>query len=326
MNSQFNATVVIKNKSKQQYTGILSITTALSLSIESITIEISFIATGTMRAVRKEIISIDLLSYSKSLAIGKQEFPFDFSLDESSISSYYGKNVTITYECRAKIYLDDENYRKLDISLFKNILTYVKKKNQIIAVEPFDFQQIESEYNAVDKMYELALLNPTVLILAGFIYVPSYLYLLFKLHYISVFSVIFGVIFGGLVFLGISYGIYYLFIRSSGKMMLHVSPYKKNQFQCKISGLRLIRNPKIHYRIIEKVVDNRGTSSNTRKHTVYTSSIKELPSSNTVLFDYPSDKKLASFKIGKEVELYWEVVIKGNKNSLYGKFTVQNKA
>jgi hypothetical protein len=60
------------------------------------------------------------LRYSKSLAIGMQEFPFDFSLDKNAAFSYHGKNVTVAYECRAKIYLDDDNYRKLDISLFKN--------------------------------------------------------------------------------------------------------------------------------------------------------------------------------------------------------------
>lgn len=320
MNNQFNAEIEIQHKEANYYSGTLSISTSIPLSIESIIIEISFIAVGRMSPIIKNLITIDLLSYKKSLALGLQKFPFEFSLENNTIPCYNGENVSISHECTAKIYFDDDNYRKLDISLFKNIITYITKTNQIKVKKHFSYYKEKSEYKAVNKSYEMWLLNPTILIISGLIYVPSYMYLLYRLDSFSVISVLFGTIFGGAVFIGIVYGIYYYLYLSSNKIKAHISTYKK-QFQCKIEGLRFVRNPKIHYRIIEKVIDKRGTSSRTYKHTVYTSPIKNLPNSKTVIFDYPSNQNWATLNFNN-VELYWEIVIKGNKNSVYAKFEV----
>lgn len=315
----FNAKIEVHLKENKNYRGIVNISTSIPLTIESMVVEISFIAVGAMAPIRKTLVTIDVLSYAKSLSIGIQEFPFDFNLENDTLPAYHGKNVSMSHECTAKIYFDDDNYRKLDLSVFKNLLTYVKKTNQIKITNQFNYYNIKSAYEAVNKNYDMAFLNPTVLIIAALVYVPSYLYLLYRLDSFSFVSVLFGLLFGGIVFVASVYGIYY--VLSSNNVKAHISPYK-NQFQCKISELRLVKNPKIHYRIIEKVVDQRGTSSSTYKHTVYTSPTKTLPNSKTVLFDYPSNQNLATIHF-KNVELYWEIVIKGAKNSLYAKFEVK---
>ncbi len=68
---------------------------------------------------------------------------------------------------------------------------------------------------------------------------------------------------------------------------------------------------KVQYKIVEKVIDDRGTSSYTYHHPIYRSATKEkrTPQKNTeFIFDFPdkNTNTMVSFQIG-DISFYWEV-------------------
>jgi hypothetical protein len=76
-----------------------------------------------------------------------------------------------------------------------------------------------------------------------------------------------------------------------------------------------LANQYLYYRIIEKVVDDRGTSSSTYTSTLYTSEKKKLTNHRDyaqLKFEYPTSRNWHSneLEIGG-VEIYWEMHLVG---------------
>jgi len=330
MENQFKAEIVLTQDSENnyKYSGELHITTYQPLEIESIAVEVVMTVTGRMSPIYENLINIDLLKHSKSLALGTQKFSFEFTLPDDTISGYEGKNAIINYECVAEVYLDDENYRKLDVSLFKNFLTYVTKTNAIKVKKSFEFKKEIDEYKVTAKDYKLTFFNPTALIIVIISFLIAYGYLIYigTISFSKIFLYFFVAFFAGALYVAIVYYAFlHFFNKTNGTAIVKISPYKKGQFQCKVSGLHAIKNPKIYYEIIEKVVDRRGTSSSTYTSTIYTSKSQDLSTLNpTVTFDFPIDKNLANLNVRDTLKLLWKIKIKGDRNSASGEFEVKN--
>ena len=86
-------------------------------------------------------------------------------------------------------------------------------------------------------------------------------------------------------------------------------------FLCKLkkTGNFNLTNQKVYYEIIEKVVDDRGTSSSTYKEVIYTSEVQQLPDfkdNSNLTFYYPNREGLFSTE-WEDASIIWTMNLQG---------------
>ncbi|WP_299617486.1 hypothetical protein [uncultured Tenacibaculum sp.] len=320
-NSILNAKVkVLGLDSHHTYNAILTIQPEEELVIDHIDGIVYLEARGRMSSVKKPLVNFKIEN-RKVLAKNEIfEIPFSFTLSEDYIESYDGKNVSISYNCEAKIFVNKEDLEKLDRGVFTRMKSFFTS-DYSTKISGYFTKIDEGKYKISEHHSELKLafnfksLLFTALVI-GSIYIAAMLGLKFDFH-------------GGHIFLLIittvitNYFLFQIKKKQIGDISLTTSN-RENEFVCYVKPARnfSLHKAKMYYQIVEKVVDNRGTSSTTYRETIYKSSIKPVKGkgSSEIEFEYPFLKNLATMEFD-DSSIYWEIVINGMHNGISEKLT-----
>ncbi len=311
-NSILNCNIQISETTfKNQYEGILSINCQENLTIDRILGTIYFEARGRMSSIKKQLLSFNISSKKHITKDEIIKIPFTFQLEESNLETYTGKNVSFFYNFEAKIQVNEEDLEKLDRGIFKRVKSLFTADYSSKFSEYFDKKNTETEYKISEKHQPFTLsFNISNLYLPlgliSSLYILTLIYTTVEFNGFHILFLIIAIILvGNLNFKRNS--------KKIGKISLKTIN-DNNSFICLIKPAKnfSLKKSKIHYQIIEKVVDKRGTSSTTNTEIIYKSTIQSLNNKGTseIRFDFPDNKRLASLEFD-EVTIYWEIVITG---------------
>lgn len=315
--------IIINEKNEDnRFSGILTIHSPIEINLEKIQAFILFEGRGRMSSFKKNLQSFNIPCERKISENQTYEIPFSFTLSDIPTPSYRGKNVSLTYKLEFKIMIADID--KFDRSIFSTVKSFITSDNSVKVSQYIVPNLNNTEYNIVNKQHEFHL-TPSIAT-----WVKS-----------SVLSAI--IYFALLATLGFSIDFFHLLLIAVGAFIFSqlINSYKKsvignislraykndtNSFNCEItksSGFKL-SNKKIYYQIVEKVVDDRGTSSSTYKEIIYSSPFKRLSKlkKQEINFEFPIRKELASLEYD-DVTIFWEVIIEGEFSGFTEKFSCE---
>ena len=304
----------------RSFTGTLILKTTESLTLTAIKGMVCFNAKGRMRGHRNEIQEITIpLNTSKLMPYSDNKFTFAFELPLDSSPSYEGHNVSFYYSCDIDLVFDEASYKSLEKSVFRKMISFVSSNTEINITENFDFWDTERKLTVVPKDYEFKL-QPnkiivfTVIGLMALLY-GAYIYLngveAFAIWHIPV----------GIILTAISVGLATMFVgKRMGKLKMRLSPIRNDDFNAMFSipFNYNLTNAKIYYRVIEKVVDSRGSSSSTRTNVLFESKTHPLytnKNTQNILVDFPNEQLSPSVKAGG-ADILWRMFIVGEKNNM----------
>ncbi|WP_442265314.1 hypothetical protein ACSIGC_13385 [Tenacibaculum sp. ZS6-P6] len=321
-NSILNASInVFGTITSNVYDGVLNIHPKEDLIIDHIDGIVYLEARGRMSSVKKQLVTFkidDRIVLTKDEAY---EIPFSFNLDEDYIESYTGKNVSISYSCEAKIHVNEEDLEKLDRGVLTRMKSFFTSDYSTKISGYFNKFNNEEQYKIGESHSDLKLaFNFSSALIIALIIAALYIFFLiglnFNFHGFHIFLLVIATAI-------ISYVQFKIKKSRIGDISLKTSN-RENGFICYVKPARnfSLNKAKIHYRIVEKVVDNRGTSSTTYTEAIFKSPIKPLKSrgSSEVEFQFPENKRLASMEF-EDASIYWEIVINGTHNGVTEKLT-----
>ncbi len=317
-----NATINVFGAVKaNEYDGVLTIHSKEQLIIDHIDGIVYLEARGRMSSTKKQIISFKIDTRKNIMQNESYEVPFSFVLPDSDLETYSGKNVTISYSCEAKIYVNEEDLEKLDRGLATRLKSFFTSDYSTKVSGYFNKFNIQEQYKVGERHRDFKLaFNGMSLLYSILIIGALYLLGMYTLHF--EFNV--AHIFLSLIAIAIlSFIQFSIKKRKIGGITL-TTVNLNDGFICNVKPARnfSLRKAKIHYQIIEKVVDRRGTSSTTYTETIYKSPVYPLKSkgSSEVEFKFPENKRLGSMKF-EDASLYWEIVIQGMHSGISEKLT-----
>lgn len=316
-NSILNAGInIFGTVSKNLYDGVLRIHSKETLIIDHIDAVIYLEARGKMSGVKNRIVSFQIDTKRTVQKDESYKIPFTFNLPDGYIDSYSGKNVSISYNCEAKIHVNEEDLEKLDRSVFTKVKSFftsdyaTKVSTYFNKFNKEENYKISREHSDLKLAYNFISLLFTTLIVSV-LFLIALLSLKFELHAIH-----------GLIFIASVALVSYIQFEIKKKKIGDISLKTFNSDEGFICAVKPARNfsltkAEIYYQIIEKVVDNRGTSSSTYTKTIFKSPIKPLKSkgSSEVEFQFPENKSWSSMEF-EDASIYWEIVIKGKHSGV----------
>lgn len=278
--------------------GCLTIKAFETINIDSITGFVFFYTRGMISGEKEELLSFKI---SNKKIVRKNEtskISFSFELPPNSISTYKGKNVSFSYKCEVEIVLKNEDIEKNNKNIFSNHFL-LPSEETLKSFAYFNVEDLASlSYQVKETSLNFVLeKNWSILIFITVILELLYIYLLPEL---TISYLILGVMIG--MFMA---NLFYEFVirvyleNVIGGVCLEIIR-GEDFILCKIdksNRIDLSLFQSIYYEIIERVIDNRGTTSNTYKEIVYISSQKNLSGfkENSILkLDYPEIKNLHS--------------------------------
>lgn len=281
---------------------------------------------GRMSSFKDEVLSIEISNQKELIRNESYEMPFSFNSSDFDISSYAGKNVSFSYSFEVQMDVSDDDIRRVEKGIFSKVKSFVTSAHVIKDSKYFKVENKDSNYEVVEAETKFHLRSNTVVALLTLLFVGctiAYLMPEFNPWYI-VLGVVSTILLAFLItkIIGSSLGVI------SMKTMKD-----EYGFICKLVKTRKFElvNPSLYYDVIERVVDNRGTSSSTSTASIYTSEKKKFDnfrSSPEVKFSYPKRHGLHSFKY-KDASILWQMNLQGHYFGLTLKyqctFTVKRK-
>lgn len=256
---------------------------------------------------------------SKKKLLGKktllkgEEYQFDIEIIGALPGSYYGKNIKFNWKVKTYIALQNSSYQELRKELIKGFKLQSAFNPDKFLSEEFDLtiNQSSQPFTVINKPQPLkssGCFHWVIFILGTFI--PFLI--LHKQNHPSTF----------LIAGCISFTIFILFILPHyykksviGQIDFNVENMEDDSFLMSFNftkNNKRIKKVDVHYLVVEKVIDNRGTSSTTHKHTIYKSENqqKKHPSkTEDFIFKFP-EKNIPPTFYSRNIKFYWEAKIK----------------
>ena len=314
-NSVLKTDIIIpENQQGREISGHILVKSNETIGLDFIEGSVYFESRGRMSGKRIQISTFNILKQKQILKNETYEFPFTFSLD-NKYNSYKGKNVSFSYNFKAKISVNNDDYDKLDRSFFSKAVSFITSDKSLKIEKQFQVNSEDSKYQIVEEKLKFKLTyNWVLILLIALSTAGSIIYYLrdkeFHLRYIV------GVVIVSFLF---SFLLNYLMIsyinKLLGEVTLKTLKDDDEYFLCSISKKRRFNlvNQKVFFEIIEKVVDKRGTSSSTYTEILYTSpkqAVLALSAGQNIRFKYPNKKGLETMVFG-DAEILWRMNLEG---------------
>lgn len=274
--------------------GILKITSQETIRVNNIRLEVYLEGEGLMERV-KQMVAREFIFRTETVLNSNEEYAFPFMLNlHYKTESYNGINGKLKYNCEVKIEVHEDDLGSLDVSLFSTIKSKFMDEKILEYSFFYDYYNHSISYEAKEESYDLkSSLNalafiPIALIALGFIYffIPEagiHIYFI-----AAILSVMFFQLISSLV------------SKRKGNNLIKVSQQGNllqfNLSNCVFYGLREFE---IYYEILEKVTDNRGTSTTVHKETLYKSDRKSYDRllKETLKFSLPENENMQSMNV-----------------------------
>ena len=310
-NSVLKTDIIIpENQQGREISGHILVKSNETIGLDFIEGSVYFESRGRMSGERIEISTFNILKQKQILKNETYEFPFTFSLD-NKYNSYKGKNVSLSYNFKVKISVNNDDYDKLDRSFFSKAVSFITSDKSLKIEKQFQVNSEDSKYQIVEEKLKFKLTNNLVLgLLILFSIAGSIMYYLRDKEFNALYIV------GGVVTVILLNYLMKRYINELlGEVTLKTLKDDGEYFLCSISKKRRFNlvNQKVFFEIIERVVDKRGTSSSTYTEILYTSpkqAVSGLSTGQNIRFKYPNKKGLETMVFG-DVEILWRMNLEG---------------
>ena len=298
--------------------GYLILKSSETITLDTVRAVVFREARGLMAGVKDEVLSFDIISNKKLGKAESCEIPFSFNASGFGMNAYVGKNVSFSYSVEIQIDVGNEDVEKLKRSLFSKLKSFVTADYTIKISEYFKLGNISSRYQVVEEEVEFGIHLSWVLILLTVLFFGC-IYFSIMQEFNSVY------IFSGIA---LSVLIGYLILNYIEKSLGGISMKTINVsdgFVCKLMDTNKFNllDTILYYEIIEKVIDNRGTSTSEYTEVIYSSPKRELTniqSSPELKFLYPQRNGLHSCDYGY-ASLLWKMKLEGKYLGLRIKYS-----
>ncbi|CAL2080559.1 hypothetical protein [Tenacibaculum sp. 190524A02b] len=288
--------------------GILQIKATENLQIDRIEAVIYFEVRGKLASTKEEIDSFTICTHKMLEKEVVEEIPISFELSGDNLPTYKGTNAIFSYKIEVNIEVNEADIDKIERSFFSKVKSLVTADNSFKKGVYFSVKDEKSEYKVVETKVNFSLQFNVVIsflttLFVGVIYA----------YFIPEFEEMF--IFLGVIIIVTSVFIVAKIVKQSLGVVTMETLKDEDAFLCKIHKPRNLNftQKKLYYHIIEKVIDNRGTSSRTYTQILYRSpykEIKKLKQVPIVKFNFPEREGLHSFEY-EDVSILWRMYIEG---------------
>ncbi len=291
--------------------GIIVITPKENLDVYQFGFQLIMEGRGRTSVITKVASKKTLIS-NQTLLKG-EEYRLDIEIIGALPGSYHGKNIKFNWKVKTFIELQDSSYKHLRKELVKGF-------KLLSAFNPDKFLSKEFDLTIIQSSQPYAVLNqpqslkssswvPWLIFILGTI-IPFFI--LHKMEHSSTYLIIGSISF--LLFIMFVIPHYYK-MNIIGQIGFNVENMEEDSFLMSFNfskNNKRIRKFEVNYIVVEKVVDDRGTSSSTHTHTFYRSGKQEKrhPSkTEDFIFKFPEYEVPPSFETG-DFQIYWEAEIK----------------
>ncbi|MFK7773712.1 MAG: hypothetical protein AB8F94_16295 [Saprospiraceae bacterium] len=241
-----------------------------------------------------------------------ETYRYDIEIIGALPPSYAGENISLYWRVETFIELQGESYNQVRNSLLKKfqLLAAVNPNKKLSTFKSVYFKTPDVPYSVNP--------TPSVLNLTGFS--PEKIgsaFMLFSFFSLWLFDSPYN--FGAIILFAIvllfSFVVpYYYKARILGKIEFIANTTNNNQLSLNFilpDERKRISKLKVQYKIVEKVIDDRGTNTTTYHYNIFKSTTKEKRSpekTTEFIFDFPNrnTNTMISFEIGN-LSFYWEV-------------------
>ncbi|PKH52667.1 hypothetical protein CXF68_19030 [Tenacibaculum sp. Bg11-29] len=297
--------------------GYLTIKSYETITLDKIMGVIFLEARGRMSSYKDEVLSFKISDKKELIKNESSKIPFTFNSSNFEINSYNGKNVSFSYNLEIQIDVNDNDLERLEKNIFSQIKSFITSDYTIKISKYFKIENLNINYQVVETETDFNIqTNLIVGLFTLLIFGSTYAYLIPEFN---PFYIILGI--------ACTILLTYLITKYIGSSLGTISMKTlkdENAFICKIlktKKFNLIK-PSLYYVIIEKVIDNRGTSSSTYTETIFTSEKKKLEnfkSSPEIKFLYPNKNGLQSYEY-KDASILWQMKLEGKYLGLMLKY------
>ena len=288
--------------------GYLSITSSETIDVDMIDGGVFLEARGRMSSQKSLHTSFTISGDRTLQARERYKIPFSFNLYDVTIGTYKGKNVDFTYKCEARIHVEDDDIGKVDRSFFSKVKSFVTSDDSLKVSSYFHVEDRTSTYQVVETKTTLDFRTNLIMsLIIAILFAGTYLFLIPELNG---FYAIIGLL--SLIVLIISAKLYTE--NALGDVTMETLR-DEDAFLCTIKKSKNfnLANQYLYYQVIEKVVDDRGTSSSTYRSILYTSGKKKMSNHREhaqLKFSYPNTRNWHSNDFG-DTSIYWVMHLKG---------------
>lgn len=288
--------------------GYLIIKSSETITLDRIIGVVFLEARGRMSSYKDKMLSFEITNKKALTKNESYKIPFTFNSSVFEINSYKGRNVSFSYSIEAQIHVNNKDLEKIEQSIFSKVKSFVTSDDTIKISEYFKIENSNNNYQVVEAKTDFNIQpNLGIGLFTLLIFGSIYAYLIPEFN-------------PWFIILGIASTILiaYLITKYIGSSLGTISMKTlkgENAFICKIlktKKFNLIK-PSLYYVIIEKVIDNRGTSSSTYTETLFTSEKKRLAnfkSSPEIKFLYPKQNGLHSYEY-RDTSVLWQMKLEG---------------
>lgn len=301
---------IVLERSTNNYdiSGYLYIKSSETIDVDAIEGVVYFEARGRMASMKREHLKFRISDRKALQANVPHKIPFSFALDNVKIGTYKGKNVDFTYRCEARIHVEDDDIGKVDRSFFSKVKSFVTSDDSLKESAYFYVGDTTSTYQIEETTRTLSFnVNFMMSLIISVLF--AIIYLLLIPEYTTVYII------PGLIALILILIVARMYIKNALGEVTMETLRDEDAFLCTIKKTKKfnLANQYLYYRIVEKVVDDRGTSSSTYRSTLHTSEKKKLANHREyaqLKFTYPTSHNWHSNELG-DVEIYWEMYLIG---------------
>lgn len=299
-----------KTPNSQTIFGYLTIKIANTINIDRISGDIFFEARGRMAGQKENVLSFEICNHKIITKNELHKIPFSFQLHENYIDSYGGRNVNFSYKCEVIIEVDENDIDKIERGLFSIMKSMVTADKSIKISTYFLVEDSNSRYQVIEANLNFKLkVNPVISILVVLISGGLYACIMpeFNIWYL---------VLGAALVTLIVFAVTKYISEILSKVTMNVFENGESTFACSVNKNTRFKLTKVslNYSIVEKVIDDRGTSSYTYSENVYISEDKKLSGfdeDNQVNFQYPQQKGLYTTEY-MDAFLIWEMTLSGS--------------
>ena len=288
--------------------GNITISATETITVDEIEGTIFFEARGRMASEKESLISFTIEGKKKLHRNEVYEIPFSVDLSENLIPSYKGKNVDFSYKLTTNVFVSEKDLEKLDQSLFTKIGAFISSNKALKFSEYFTIKNTKESYKVKETTTKLnfegsLFIKIASLLLVGGVYAFFIPELTFPYFALGIILVIITVILTTKYLENI--------LGEVSLQMYDDAPL----FKCIVKKTRKFNlgDQKCYYEVIERVVDDRGTSSSTYTKVLYKSAVKslrQLSRTSDLEFNYPDKLGLQSVTF-KDAAIIWKMHLHG---------------
>lgn len=288
--------------------GILQIKATENLQIDRIEAVIYFEVRGKLASTKEEIDSFTICTHKMLEKEVVEEIPISFELSGDNLPTYKGTNANFSYKIEVNIEVNEVDIDKMERTFFSKVKSLITADNSFKKGVYFSVKDVKSEYKVKEVKVNFSLqFNVVIGLLTALFIGAIYAYFIPELEGVFIFF--------GIVLIVASIFIVTKIVEQSLGIITMQTLNDEDAFLCKIHKPRNfnVTQKKLYYHIIEKVLDNRGTSSSTYTQILYRSPFKEVKNLKQVpivKFDFPEREGLHSFEYG-DVSILWRMYLEG---------------